>query len=191
MAELKRLIADLSDGQLQPADRDRLEQLLLAHREARSMYMAYMQIDAGLDWKVRGGQSVHGLTDMTFERAVTAASSDGARRRAGAGNDSTGEYSLSLRHWPHRLPWCSHRRSGFRRDRGQAFVAALIPNCPNLMMLRLHSNQRRRSPKSSNCPTNAAGSWRTAAKATAPLSLATKSASPAANCGWSLHAARP
>jgi hypothetical protein len=65
VSELKRLMAALSDGQLQPADHERLELLLRTHRDARSMYMAYMQIDSGLDWKIRGRQSVRGLADLS------------------------------------------------------------------------------------------------------------------------------
>jgi hypothetical protein len=80
--ELKRLIAALSDGQLQPAEHDRLESLLRKHREARAIYMAYMQIDSGLDWKVRGRQSVRSLADLPLDGAVATAA-DRTREPAG------------------------------------------------------------------------------------------------------------
>ena len=72
LAELRRLIAALSDGQLQPAEHAQLEQLLRTNREARSIYMAYMQIDSGLDWKIRGRQSVCGLADLSSKTRATA-----------------------------------------------------------------------------------------------------------------------
>jgi hypothetical protein len=61
IADLKRLIAIGRDGVLQEPEHSRLEQLLSASREARAMYIGYMQLDAGLDWKVRGSQSLDGL----------------------------------------------------------------------------------------------------------------------------------
>jgi ferric-dicitrate binding protein FerR (iron transport regulator) len=61
MAELKRLVAAKSDDALSLAERDQLEQLLSASREARSMYISYMQLDAGLDWRIRGRDSLQKL----------------------------------------------------------------------------------------------------------------------------------
>src|SRR4051812_5500779 len=61
MTELKELIAASSERTLLRAESERLEQMLAASREARSVYIAYMQLDADLDWKIRGSQSVDGI----------------------------------------------------------------------------------------------------------------------------------
>lgn len=69
LAELKRLIAIRSDGVLGPSERDRLEQILAGSREARSMYIGYMQLNSGLDWMMGGRDSLRGLLDLTDEEA--------------------------------------------------------------------------------------------------------------------------
>ena len=65
LAELKELIAASSDRSLLPAESERLQQMLAARREARSVYTAYMQLDANLDWKVRGNQSVDAVVESS------------------------------------------------------------------------------------------------------------------------------
>ena len=65
LAELKDLIAASSDGVLSPAESERLQQLLTANPDARSVYIGYMQLDAGLDWKIRGNQSVDGIVESS------------------------------------------------------------------------------------------------------------------------------
>jgi hypothetical protein len=69
LAELNQLIAASSDRALQPCENERLEQLLKSSREARSIYTAYMQLDAGLDWKIRGNQSVEGVVERSRQAA--------------------------------------------------------------------------------------------------------------------------
>src|SRR4051794_36499826 len=61
VAELKRLVAAKSENALSLDERDRLEQLLSPSREARSLYISYMQPDAGLDWRTRGRESLRKL----------------------------------------------------------------------------------------------------------------------------------
>lgn len=67
--ELKQLVAASSDGTLLSGESERLEQMLAASREARSIYIAYMQLDAGLDWKIRGSQSVEGALARSRQSA--------------------------------------------------------------------------------------------------------------------------
>jgi ferric-dicitrate binding protein FerR (iron transport regulator) len=63
VAELKRLIAAKSDDALSPEDSRRLQQLLTAKREARVLYISHMQLDAGLDWRIRGHDALQKLTE--------------------------------------------------------------------------------------------------------------------------------
>src|SRR6185436_2516608 len=63
VAELKRLIAAKSDDALSPEDSSRLQQLLTAKREARSLYISYMQLDSGLDWRIRGHDALQKLAE--------------------------------------------------------------------------------------------------------------------------------
>src|SRR6478672_11195858 len=65
LAELKQLIAASSDRGLTADECAKLEQMLVASREARSVYIAYMQLDANLDWKIRGNQSVDGIIERS------------------------------------------------------------------------------------------------------------------------------
>jgi hypothetical protein len=65
LAELKALIAASSDGDLSSAESERLQQLLAASGEARSVYIGYMQLDADLDWRIRGSQSVDGIVESS------------------------------------------------------------------------------------------------------------------------------
>ena len=62
VAELKRLLAAKSDDALSLSERDRLQQLLSPSREARSLYISYMQLDSSLDWRIRGRDSLQKLT---------------------------------------------------------------------------------------------------------------------------------
>src|SRR6185369_15055857 len=62
VAELKRLFAAKSDDALALSERDRLQQLLSTSREARSLYISFMQLDASLDWRIRGRDSLQKLT---------------------------------------------------------------------------------------------------------------------------------
>src|SRR5688500_7585353 len=75
IAELKQLIAISRDGARQPAEHSRLEEILSTGRNARAMYIAYMQLDAGLDWKVRGRQSLDGLLRFTHDGNLVATDS--------------------------------------------------------------------------------------------------------------------
>jgi hypothetical protein len=65
LAELKVLIAASSDGDLSSAESERLQHLLAASSEARSLYIGYMQLDADLDWRIRGSQSVDGIVESS------------------------------------------------------------------------------------------------------------------------------
>jgi ferric-dicitrate binding protein FerR (iron transport regulator) len=69
VADLKRLIAAKSDNALTPEDSIRLQQLLSAKREARLLYISYMQLDSGLDWRVRGHDSLQKLKDTRLTAA--------------------------------------------------------------------------------------------------------------------------
>jgi hypothetical protein len=65
MAELKELIAASSERELLPAESERLEKALASSRDARSVYIGYMQLDADLDWTIRGNQSVDGIVERS------------------------------------------------------------------------------------------------------------------------------
>jgi hypothetical protein len=69
LAELKDLIGASSDRPLLPGESERLELILAASREARSIFTAYMQLDAGLDWKIRGSQSVAEVLERSRQTA--------------------------------------------------------------------------------------------------------------------------
>src|SRR4051812_47526464 len=69
LAELKLLIGASSDRALLPGENERLELILAANPEARTIYTAYMQLDAGLDWKIRGSQSVEEVLERSRQTA--------------------------------------------------------------------------------------------------------------------------
>jgi ferric-dicitrate binding protein FerR (iron transport regulator) len=69
LAELKELIVASSDRSLLSSESERLQQMLAASREARSVYMSYRQLDANLDWKVRGNQSVDAVVESSRRAA--------------------------------------------------------------------------------------------------------------------------
>src|SRR5262249_14320156 len=60
------------DRALSHDESERLEEMLVASRDARSVYIAYMQLDAGLDWKVRGSQSLDGMLLEHSQQLTTA-----------------------------------------------------------------------------------------------------------------------
>lgn len=70
IAELQRLIDASCDGVLQPDERDRLESMLAGSSEARSIFRAYMQLDAGLAWRIRGRDSLSGLVELSNQEAL-------------------------------------------------------------------------------------------------------------------------
>jgi len=70
LAELKRLIAVSSDRGLGAEEGAQLEKLLWNSREARSIYIGYMQLDASLDWKIRGNNSLDDVVEKS--RSVSA-----------------------------------------------------------------------------------------------------------------------
>src|SRR6478672_1900690 len=82
LAELKQLIAASSDRGLTADECAKLEQMLSASREARSVYIAYMQLDAGLDWKIRGTHSVDAALERSCQTATILADSDGFEQSA-------------------------------------------------------------------------------------------------------------
>jgi hypothetical protein len=65
LANLKELIAARSDRDLAPAENERLQEILATSRDARSIYIAHMQLDAVLDWTIRGSQSVDGIVERS------------------------------------------------------------------------------------------------------------------------------
>src|SRR5262245_32365082 len=69
LAELNELIAASTDRSMLPAESERLQQMLAASHEARSVYMAYRQLDANLDWNVRGNQSVDAVVESSRRAA--------------------------------------------------------------------------------------------------------------------------
>src|SRR6478735_2676785 len=76
LAELKQLIAASSDRGLTADECAKLEQMLSASREARSVYIAYMQLDAGLDWKIRGCHPVDAVLELSCQTEATLADPD-------------------------------------------------------------------------------------------------------------------
>jgi hypothetical protein len=70
LAELKRLIAISSDRGLDAEESAQIEKILASSREARSIYIGYMQLDAALDWKVRGHNSLDDVVEKS--RCVSA-----------------------------------------------------------------------------------------------------------------------
>jgi FecR protein len=76
LAELNQLIAASSDRALEPCENERLEQLLKSSREARSIFTSYMQLDAGLDWKIRGCPSLESVVERSRKAASCLAELD-------------------------------------------------------------------------------------------------------------------
>ena len=145
-----------------------LEQLLLTNREARSIYMAYMQIDSGLDWKIRGRQSVCGLADLSSndieairrKRVLAKPQRPGINPAAVCDALCRRALAASLAHSGRfRSLWTS-------RQSGQNSVAVADAN---------HESDGPAVAKTrSNCPTNAVGSWRTVAMATGSVVVGDK-----------------
>ncbi len=60
-ARLQWLVFQCCEGALTPAEHDELEQALRASRDARRSYTAAIQVDAALDWRIRGRQKLKTL----------------------------------------------------------------------------------------------------------------------------------
>ena len=69
LAELKRADRRQQRSRIAPGRKRTAQQMLAASREARSVYIAYMQLDADLDWKVRGNQSVDAVVESSRQTA--------------------------------------------------------------------------------------------------------------------------
>src|SRR3954454_24043396 len=81
LAELKRLTAGRAHGSLQQSDCDRLEQILSESSEARSSFIAYMQVEAALKWRIRGTHSMDAL--RRFSKAPEPATNNSAQHPSG------------------------------------------------------------------------------------------------------------
>ena len=79
----KSLVAAAIEGALDDLEFDEIERMMESSCEARQLYFELMQVDAAIDWKVRGGHKV-----QTFARSValgkcSRAWAAGTMRRAG------------------------------------------------------------------------------------------------------------
>jgi len=81
LAELKRLTAGRAHGSLQQSDCDRLEQILSESSEARSSFIAYMQVEAALKWRIRGTHSMDAL--RRFSKAPEPDTNNSAQHPSG------------------------------------------------------------------------------------------------------------